>query len=76
VEQDLHRVEKQLMELEALSRLEESCDRSQQFELLHTTCLKLWHFLSGELRPRPPPQNRFKSAKSLYRTKMPKICTG
>lgn len=64
------------MEVEHIMRIDDTCIRSEHMQILYITLKKLWEFVSGEKRPKPPHESKFKMSKSLYRTKMPKVCQG
>jgi hypothetical protein len=75
-QKDLYKLEKQLMEVEHIMRIDDTCMRSEHIQLVYMTLQKLWEFVAGEKRPKPPHESKFKMSKSLYRTKMPKSCEG
>ncbi len=73
---DLFKLEKRLMEVEHIMRMDDTCMRSEHIQNLYIALQKMWEHLAGEKRPRPPHESKFKMNKSLYRTKMPKVCQG
>jgi hypothetical protein len=56
--------------------LEES-PNADQIIFAHTLLCKLWEYISGDIRPMPPKRPRSqRNTRTLYRTRLPKICTG